>query len=119
MGSCGFRSVVSEVMLRRLHHAGDGGNVDDCARITFCMLGRLLEKWEEGCGHEKDLSDVGSVGIGPGLEGFVLVVEEVSGHLLCRRGFGLLRIKFDAGVVDEDVEVVLLLGNLLGKGFDG
>ena len=119
MGSCGFRSVVSEVVLGCLDDTGDGGDVDDCARIAFCMLGRFLEEREKGCGHEEDLRNIRSVGISPGLEGFVLVIEEISGHFLCGRGFGLLRVEFDAGVIDKDVEMALLLGNLLGKVLDG
>lgn len=47
-----FGRVVGEVVLRRLHHAADGADVDDGPAPARVPLGALLQEREEGGRHE-------------------------------------------------------------------
>ena len=113
-----FTRVVREVVLGGLDEAGDGGDVDDGARVAGVQVGCFAEEGEEGGGHEEELRDVGGVGGCPHLDGLVRVVEEVGGHLGGGGGFGCLAVEGDAGVVDEHVEGLLAGGDVRDEGLD-
>ena len=87
-------------MLACLDEAGNGGDVDDGARVAVLVLACFLQKREESGGHEEELGNVGPVRVGPVVEGGVFVVEEVLGHFFGGLGFGLLGCAVYAGIID-------------------
>ena len=117
-GSC-FAGVVREVALGLEDNTGDGGDVDDGARVSLLVFRGALEERQEGTGHEVDLGDVGLVLGGPVVEFLAFGVEEVVTELLCvlacRRD---LAGGVDAGVVDQDAEALLARFNFFGQAQD-
>lgn len=109
----GLASVVLRVVLSGLDFAGHGSNVDDGATPTFGLLGGPLKQRQESGSHEVDLADVGAVDALPVFEVGVLVVKESLFQILCTSSLGVEGSSRYASVVDEDVKVVFLFGEVV------
>lgn len=82
------------------------------------MLCGFLKEWEEcGC-HEVDLRYVGAVDVIPVFKGCLFVFEHLFLHCFGGAGFSFEGLGADSGVVDEDVEMFLFLGNLVVESDD-
>lgn len=104
---CTLGRVVREVSLRFGDTAGDGSDVDDCARVARIMLGRLLQQGEEGRRHHVQLGDIGGIRIRPFGEYGAFWFEEVLLEVCAGLAFGLLVANDNTGIVDEDAEAFL------------
>jgi hypothetical protein len=100
-------------MLRRFHLARYGRDVNDCAGPSMLLLTCFLQHRQEGGTHEVALADVRPVDVVPVLKSGAFVIEEILPHLLRGAGLGLECLGVDAGIVDEDVENLLLGGELV------
>jgi len=108
--------IIGEMALGLEHDSGNGGDVDTSAGVPLDVIRGAGEERKEGAGHEVDLGDVGLVLGCPVVEGLALGVEEVVAELLgvlaCGRD---LAGGLDAGVVDQDAEVLFAGLDLLGE----
>ena len=101
------------MVLRCLDLTGNRADVDDSPRPAKRILRRLLQHRQERSAHEPQWSDVSTINVVPILECSIFVIEQVLLHLFRRLSFPLERSHSDPGIVDEDVELLLLLTELI------
>jgi hypothetical protein len=112
-GFADLAGVVLWVMLHRLDLPGHGRNVKHSSRPSLGLLRRFLKQRQEAGRHEVDLRNVRPIHIIPVLECSVLSREHVLLHLLGAGRFGLESLCGYSGVVDQDIQVGFLLGDLI------
>ena len=100
MNGGGLAGIVAEVVLGGLDETGDGADVDDGAGVAGMQVAGILEKRQEGSGHEEALGHVRAVGIGPVFHSGVFVLEEIFAHIFGGFVFSGLCGRADAGIID-------------------
>lgn len=105
--------VVLRMVLRGFDLTRDASYIGHACGPTAVHLRRLLQQRQKAHGRKVALRDIRAVHIIPILERRLLILKQVLLHLLRRAGLGLEGLGRDAGVVDQDVEALLLGRNLL------
>jgi hypothetical protein len=109
-------SIVGEVPLSVRHDARHGRDDDHAGgELLWALVLAGLEEGEEGHGGEVDGRDVGVEDIKPF---FLVLGEELFFQLFRIFALGVALGAGNTGVCDEEVDALLLLGDLFDEGFE-